>query len=204
MPQVVKENLEVIKVPQERGCAPCARRDRRVGEVGLTGTSAAADRRGDDRFGESWSHRNECSSGAPRTIEVVSSAPQERVQQRTAEQMVELPQSPGETVGAVMLVLRERVQQRSAEQIVELPQSPGETVDAVMLVLRERVQQRSAEQTVMWPQPPWWSDEDPSSEEVEHQMRAKKLSGLRRPEGGACVLTGGKGGIELPVVVFGF
>ena len=32
----------------------------------------------------------------------------------------------------------------------------------------------------------------------------KKISGLRRTEGGACVLTGGKGGVELPVVVFGF
>ena len=28
----------------------------------------------------------------------------------------------------------------------------------------------------------------------------KMFSGLRRPEGGACFLTGGKGGIELPVV----
>ena len=58
-PQVVKENLEVIKVSQERvqqrskRCASIARRDRRVGEVGLTGTRATRDRRGDGRFGES-------------------------------------------------------------------------------------------------------------------------------------------------------
>ena len=42
---------------------------------------------------------------------------------------------------AVTLVLREQVQQRTAEQRVELPQSPEETVDAVTLVPRERVQQ---------------------------------------------------------------
>ena len=58
--------------------------------------------------------------------------PRERVQQRSAEQIVELLQSPGETVDVVMLVPRERVPQRSAEQTVELLQSPGETVDAVM------------------------------------------------------------------------
>ena len=39
LPQVVKEDLEVIKVPQK------ARGDRRVGEVGLTRTSATASRR---------------------------------------------------------------------------------------------------------------------------------------------------------------
>ena len=45
MPQVVKENLEVIKVSQERrGCASIVRIDRQVGEVGCTGTSAAAER----------------------------------------------------------------------------------------------------------------------------------------------------------------
>ena len=50
--------------------------------------------------------------------------PRERVQQRTAEQIEDAPQSPEETVEAVTLVPRERVQQRTAEQIEDVPQSP--------------------------------------------------------------------------------
>ena len=50
-----------------------------------------------------------------------------------------------ETVDAVMLVPREPVQQRTAEPMAELPESPGETVEAVTWVPRERVQQRTAE-----------------------------------------------------------
>ena len=46
----------------------------------------------------------------------------------------------------VTLVPRERVQQRTAEQIEDAPQSPEETIEAVTLVPRERVQQRTAEQ----------------------------------------------------------
>ena len=55
--QVVKENLEVIKGPAgARGCASVARGDRRIGEVGLTRTSARAERRGDNRGGEPVFH----------------------------------------------------------------------------------------------------------------------------------------------------
>ena len=51
--------------------------------------------------------------------------PHERVQQRTAEQIEDAPQSSEETVEAVTLVPHERVQQRTAEQIEDLPQSSG-------------------------------------------------------------------------------
>ena len=90
--------------------------------------------------------------------------------------------------------------------MVMWPQSPGETVDVDMLVPRERAQQRSAEQKVMWPWslPPWWSDEDPPSEEVEREMRAQDALWAAKPEGGACFLTGGKGGIERKVDLSAF
>ena len=96
------------------------------------------------------------------------------MQQRTAEQIEDVPQFRDETFDAVALVLRERVQQRTRVQVVELLQSPGEAVDALMLVPRERGQQRSAEQMVMWPQPSRWSGEEPSSEEVEREMRVQE------------------------------
>ena len=78
------------------------------------------------------------------------------MQQRSAE----------ETVDLVKLVSQWRVQQRTAEQI--------EDICDVTLLPRERVQQRSAEQMVELPQPPSWSDEHPSSEEVEREMRAQE------------------------------
>ena len=59
---------------------------------------------------------------------------------------------PEETVEAVTLVPHERVQQRTAEQIEDLPQHPEETVEAVTLVPHERVQQRTAEQIEDAPQ----------------------------------------------------
>ena len=49
-----------------------------------------------------------------------------------------------ETVDEVMLVPRERVQQRSAEQIEDAPQSPAEVVEAVTSVPREQAQQRTS------------------------------------------------------------
>ena len=67
----------------------------------------------------------------------------ERVQQRTAEQAEDAPQSPEETV-EMRWVSRERVQQRTAEQTEDAPQSPEET--------RREVQQRTAEQTEDVPQ----------------------------------------------------
>ena len=46
----------------------------------------------------------------------------------------------------MILVPRERVQQRAAEKIGNVPQSLAEVVDAVTLVPHERVQQRTAGQ----------------------------------------------------------
>ena len=48
-----------------------------------------------------------------------------------------MPQIAKETAGVVRLVLHERVQQRTAEQIEDAPQSPAEVVEAVTLVPRE-------------------------------------------------------------------
>ena len=59
------------------------------------------------------------------TVEAVTLVPHERVQQRTAEQVEDAPQSSEETVEAVTLVPHERVQQRTAEQIEDAPQSSG-------------------------------------------------------------------------------
>ena len=78
-----------------------------------------------------------------------ASLPRERVQQRTAEEIDDAPQSPEETVEAVTPVPRERVQQHTAQQIEDTPQSPEETVEAVTLVPRERVQQHTAGKLVM-------------------------------------------------------
>ena len=69
----------------------------------------------------------------------------ERVQQRSAEKIEVVPQSPEETVEVGRLILHERVQQRTAEQIEDAPQSPAEVVEAVTSVPREQAQQRTAE-----------------------------------------------------------
>ena len=74
------------------------------GEVGLTGTSATADCRA-----------CACASRVGRVVEVVRLAPHERVQQRTAEQIVEVPQFSEETVEMVSSAPRERVHHRTAE-----------------------------------------------------------------------------------------
>ena len=79
--------------------------------------------------------------GVRQRNDVVSLAPQERVQQRTAEKIEDLPQHPEETVEAVTLVPHElpheRVQPRTAEQNEDAPQSPAEVVEAVTSVPRE-------------------------------------------------------------------
>ena len=72
-------------------------------------------------------------------------APLERVQHRTAEQIVGLPQDPGETFEAVTLAPHERVPQHTAEKIEDAPQSPAGVVEAVTLVPREQTQQRTAQ-----------------------------------------------------------
>ena len=79
-----------------------------------------------------------------------ASLPPERVQQRTAEEIDDAPQSPEKTVEAVTPVPRERVQQCTAVQVEDAPQSPNETVEAVTLVPRERVQQHTARKLVMY------------------------------------------------------
>ena len=57
--------------------------------------------------------------------------PRGRVQQRTAEQIEDAPQSLAEVVEAVTSVPRERVQQRTAGQIEDAPQSPADVVGDV-------------------------------------------------------------------------
>ena len=56
---------------------------------------------------------------------------QEHISDRTQIVEVPMPQIAKETVEAVRVVQRERVQQRTAEQTEDLPQSPAEVVDAV-------------------------------------------------------------------------
>ena len=80
--------------------------------------------------------------------------PHERVQQRPAEKIEDLPQHLEETVEIVRLVTHERVQQRPAEKIEDLPQHLEETVEIVRLVPHERVQQRPAEKIEDAPQSP--------------------------------------------------
>ena len=103
VPQVVKENLEVIKVQQEREDVPQSPNET-------------------VRVQEQMQQRN-----TEETTEVVSLAPQERMQQRTVEEMVHLinlvklvsqervQQRTAETVAVVGLAPRERVQHRTAE-----------------------------------------------------------------------------------------
>ena len=66
-------------------------------------------------------------------------SPRERVQQRTPEQIEDVPQFREWPVEVGRLVLRERVQQ----PIVE------ETVEVSRLVLHKRVQQRSVERKIL-------------------------------------------------------
>ena len=92
------------------------------------------------------------------SVDAVTLVPSDRVQQGTAEPMVELPQFPGETVDAVTLVPRERVQQRTAEKIGEVPASQDRrlqrtveqylnvSVEVDKDVLPERVSERISEQ----------------------------------------------------------
>ena len=58
-------------------------------------------------------------------------SPRERVQQRTPEQIEDVPHFREETVEVGRLVLQERVQQRSAEKLEVVLQSPEETVEVV-------------------------------------------------------------------------
>ena len=64
-----------------------------------------------------------------------------RVQQRTAEQVDDVPPSPGEKVEAVRFTTCEQVKQLTAEQVVHEPQFRQETVEAVRVTPRERARQ---------------------------------------------------------------
>ena len=79
------------------------------------------------------------------TVDAVTLIPRERVQQRSAKKIEDVPQYPEETVEMVKLVSQEHVQQRTAEKIEVVPQSPEETVEAGRVAQRERVQQRTCE-----------------------------------------------------------
>ena len=70
------------------------------------------------------------------TVEVAL-VPHERGKQRTVD--VPMPQVLEETVEVVRLASHERVQQRTAEQFVDVPQILEENVDVVRLVPQERV-----------------------------------------------------------------
>ena len=63
-----------------------------------------------------------CLSLWERLWEVVRFAPRERVQQRTAEQVVNVPQSLADFRGGEVAP-RERLQQRTSEHVVDVPQS---------------------------------------------------------------------------------
>ena len=107
-------------------------RDRRDVEVVLTGTSATANRPGDSRVGEvgltgtsSTADRGGANASfCGRDSRSGKLAPLERVQQRTAEQIEDLPQHPEETVEAVTLV---PVQQRTAEKMAKYRRRQAET-----------------------------------------------------------------------------
>ena len=91
-------------------------------------------------------------------------SPRERVQQRTPEQIEDVPQYQEESVDAVTLAPHGRVQQPTVEETVEVgrlvlhagvqQRTVGDTVEVVRLVLHARVQQRSAETIEVVPQSP--------------------------------------------------
>ena len=90
------ENLEVIKVPQEREDVPQSPEDTvNLLKLVLQERVTTADRR------------------VAETVAVVGLAPRERVQHRTAEQIEDLPQHPEETVEVVTLVPQEQAQQQT-------------------------------------------------------------------------------------------
>ena len=107
VPQVVKENLEVIKVPQEREDVP------QMPEETVELVKLVSQERVQQRTVEE-------------TVELVKLVSQERAHQWTAE--VPMPHSEEEAVAVVGLSPRERVQHRTAEQIEDIPQVREETV----------------------------------------------------------------------------
>ena len=114
---------------------------------------------------------------------VVRFGSREHVQQRSDEQIVDLPlpQITEEIVEVVRFGSREHVQQRSDEQIVELPlpQITEEIVEVVRFGSREHVQQRSDEQIVELPLPQ-------ITEEIVGGSAGTRATDRRASCGGAC------------------
>ena len=170
MPQVVKENLEVIKVPQEREDEPQSPEET-AEMVKLVSQERVQQRTAEVPVDvvELVSQEQVQQSTDEVPVDLVKLVSQERVQQRTprrsprgifprsasrsehrsslsqcrrlrkrpCERMQQrtvdapTPQLLEETVEVGRLVLHERVQQRTAEQVEDAPQSPAEVIEAV-------------------------------------------------------------------------
>ena len=83
-------------------------------------------------------------------VEVAKAVPDERLQQRTAGQIVEMTAAEimDEIAEVVKIVLHERVRQHFAQQAVDVPgrHIVKETIEGVKVVCPERVPERTAEQ----------------------------------------------------------
>ena len=83
-------------------------------------------------------------------VDVANAMPDERLQQRTAGQIVEMTVAEimDEIAEVVKIVRHERVRQHFAQQAVELLGRPivEETIEGVKVVCPERVLERTAEQ----------------------------------------------------------
>ena len=81
-----------------------------------------------------------------KTVKVTTEIPQERVQQRTLEQNIDVPVPP--TAEETVEVPRERISACIVEQVIDVPvwQKVGETTTVVELAPHERVQQRTFEE----------------------------------------------------------
>ena len=123
VPQVVKEDLEVIKVPQKRYVVP------HVPEETAELVKLVAQERVQQRTVEA---------------QFTGDFPLERISERTQIVDEPVPQIAKETVEAVRVVQREHMQQWT----VDAPtlQELKETVEMVISVLHERAQQHTAKQ----------------------------------------------------------
>ena len=105
VPQVVKENLEVIKVPQEREVV--LQEPEEIAElVKLVSQERVQQRSVEETIELVKLVSQERVQRTAETVAVVGSVPRERVQHRTAQQIENIPQFRDETVDAVMLVPR--------------------------------------------------------------------------------------------------
>ena len=76
-------------------------------------------------------------------VEVIQLVPQERIQERIVEEIIDVPvpQWIEEMIEVVKLIPQERVENRTAEQIVDVPvpQIQEELVEVIQLVPHERI-----------------------------------------------------------------